>query len=110
MQSIIKLNNIFCNETKTIEYLIETNIIQIPEKCAICQSKIYLRNTILFCKNKTCYKNVSIFKNTIFFNSNLLSSHILLIGYFFINRIKTKTLCDITGFSPKTIIKYVKLF
>ncbi|CAG8667465.1 8385_t:CDS:2 [Cetraspora pellucida] len=33
MQLIIKLNNIFCDKSKPIEYLIETNIIKIPEKC-----------------------------------------------------------------------------
>ncbi len=102
------LNKIFDSEEEAIKYLIDYEIIQEDSKCSQCRSimKInYKRNSYL-CTKTRCRNQKSIFKDTIFYKSNLKLNIILHIAYLYLLKMPIKGIMTSTGCSPNTITKW----
>ena len=65
------LHDIFFNEEKCINFLLEKEILKDKQSCEICNSEITRYINYYKCKNRECNKTESVFKNTIFSNSNI---------------------------------------
>ena len=102
------LSKILLDENKSIKFLFDKNIIQKP-RCQICNIEISKYRLKLY-KCKNCQKTLSIYKNTIFDNSKIKSSDILLIAYFLLNKINYSSISYMTSYSSITIEKYINIF
>lgn len=62
------LKDIFNDEEKAIDYLMENDYIDKYKKCNICNkdTKFYIKEKIFKCKNYKCRKAFSPFRGTIF--------------------------------------------
>ena len=79
------LQEIFLNEDACIKYLINNELLYNQPRYGKCRKKTYIYKSKWKCSNKTCNWSTSIYKDTIFSNSNL----------------------NITGFSSVTIINFI---
>jgi hypothetical protein len=115
ISNIKDMHNILFNEKNCIDYLFENNILYKKSTCNFCNSELYFNNRIyeqkiFICKNSECHKTFAIYKDTIFFNNKLNCTGTLLIAYLWICKVKYTQIELITGFSPNTIVKFVKIF
>jgi hypothetical protein len=108
--SLKSLRNIFFDEEECINFLLEKDILKNKQNCEICNSQVTRYTNYYRCKNRDCSKIESVFKNTIFFNSNIKCCDILLIGYFWLCKLNYTSISMMTTFSSITIIKFVNLF
>ena len=112
--NIKRLKNILFNEKTCIDFLFDNNIIQRQTICELCNSDFYTVKIytlkIYTCSRQECRKSISIYKNSFFASKHLKSCDILLLGYLWICRTKFTQIEYITGFSPNTIVKFVKIF
>jgi hypothetical protein len=112
MKSIPDLNSIqkiIFDENECIKFLIDNNLIIKPQNCYNCNSiKLYRDKKIFKCN--TCKKSISIFNNSFFANRNLACNKVLLIGYLWLTKANYTTIKSITNYSPRTIVKYIKIF
>ncbi|CAG8855121.1 9288_t:CDS:1, partial [Gigaspora margarita] len=90
---------------ESIQFLIEENIIQSPEKCQFCNEKmyLYLKVNVFRCKNTDCKKMITVFKNSFFSQHRLKCNDILLIGYFWIHKLRIQQIHNITSISRLSI-------
>ncbi|CAG8815374.1 25420_t:CDS:1, partial [Gigaspora margarita] len=97
MNTLKSLHNIFFNEKECIKFLIEENIINKPENCWSCKGEmyLYLKENVFRCKNTSCKKMVTVFKNIFFSQHRLKCNDILLIGYFWIHKLKIQQIHNI---------------
>jgi hypothetical protein len=112
MLSIPDLNliqDIIFDEDECINFLFNNNIIIKPQNCYNCSSnKLYRDKKIFRCN--TCKKSISIFNNSFFANRNLACNKVLFIGYLWLTKANYTTINSITNYSPRTIVKYMKVF
>ena len=102
----------FIDENKAIDYLFQINILYKLEKCDHCNNKMaYYKNLKYFkCLNYKCRRCISIFKNTIFYKSNLPICKILHILYEFLKKSPQNTVAVSLKVTPVTISYYYNLF
>ena len=108
--SLKSLHSIFFNEEKCINFLLEKEILKDKQSCKICNSEITRYINYYKCKNRKCNKTESVFKNTIFSNSNIKCNDILLIGYFWLCKLSYTSINMMSTFSSVTIIKFTNIF
>src|SRR5437868_3771958 len=102
------LRKILLDENECIKFLFDKNIIQKPQ-CQNCNTEMSKYRLKLY-KCKNCQKTLSIYKNTIFDNSKLKSSDVLLLAYFWLNKINYTSISCMTIYSSATIEKYINIF
>jgi len=108
--SLKSLHNIFFNEEKCINFLLEKKILKNKLSCEICNSEVTRYINYYKYKNRECNKTETVFKNTIFSNSNIKCNDILLIGYFWLCKLNYTSISMMTTFSSVTIIKFTNMF
>ena len=101
-----ELLEVFMSQNNAINYLIEKSIISINKKCVKCRTEMhYDANLKLFrCNKKNCRKNVSLLKNTIFYNSKININVVLQICYLYLIKTPKKGIMNWTGCSSNTIV------
>ncbi|KII65706.1 hypothetical protein RF11_16118 [Thelohanellus kitauei] len=78
-----QLSEVFRNENLTIQYLIEKEVLNKPQRCESCGGEnINQRGKLWRRCHKICRKELSIFKQTIFSKSKLKANKILELIYF----------------------------
>ncbi|KAF0544903.1 Transposase, ISXO2-like domain-containing protein [Gigaspora margarita] len=111
-QNLKSLYKIFFDEKESIKFLIKENIIKPSEKYQSCNRKmyLYLKANIFYYKNTSCKKMVNVFKNTFFSQYRLKCNNILLIGYFWIHKLRIQQIHNITDISRLSIHNFIKNF
>lgn len=107
-----KIQTLFSDEEKCIEYLMERNIIQIARLCPQCQKPMNLemKNKRFRCGIKICKKTIPIRNDSYFERHSIQCSKILLIAYYWLSKMHTVSIKDCTKTSPKTVCYLQKLF
>ncbi|KAG0437665.1 hypothetical protein DMUE_3558 [Dictyocoela muelleri] len=110
-------NNIYHNNQKALEFLIENDIINDTSECScgqnmtLCINKRNEKEVILYrCTNIRCRKRKSIFKQTIFERSRLDLFDILLLLNFFLHDIRNYSVENFSGLCKPTYVEYKKFF
>src|SRR5437868_642411 len=103
------LSKILLDESECIKFLFDKNIIQKP-KCQVCNNIEMNKYQLKLYRCKNYEKTLSIYKNTIFNNSKIKSCNILLILYFWLNKINYLLISYIVPYSSATIEKYINIF
>ena len=100
----------FINENKAINYIFQINVLQKIEKYNHYNNKMsYYKNLRYFkCLNYKYRQNILIFKNTIFYKSNLLTCKILYILYKFLKKSPQNTVVVSLKVTPATISYYLE--
>ena len=99
--------DIFNDETNSIKYLIDRDIIRQPTSCLkCCGISFSLHRKNWRCCVKSCRKEVSIFDSTFFENMKLKVNDFMELAYYWLVGVKTLNLITITGHSSQTITNY----
>ncbi|RIB27877.1 hypothetical protein C2G38_2159525 [Gigaspora rosea] len=95
------LQKIFFDEKECIKFLIKEKLLKPSEKCQFCNGEtyLYLKYNVFRCKKNDCKKMVTVFKNTFFSQHRLKYNDILLIGYFWINKLRIQQIHKMTDIS-----------
>ena len=105
------IQEIFFDEKKCLNFLLENNIIKRPLRCQYCNGKMYKERKLLFkYSNKECKKAISLFDNSFFSNQHLKCNDILFIAYLWICKANYSTISYTTSYSSTTIVRYIKIF
>ena len=102
----------FFDENKAIDYLFNINILQKIEKYEYCNNKTayYKKLKYYKCLNYQYRQSVSIFKNTIFYKSNLPTHKILYIPYEFLKKSLQNSVAVSLKVTAITISYYYNMF
>lgn len=103
--SMYEIQEIFFNEDKCIEYLINKNILKSDRSCPHCKipMRIKVHEGRFRCPTKSCRKAISIRKDSFFENHKLHCSKILFMSYLWLSKVPTKSIIKMTGCSSDTI-------
>ena len=80
LPNLKQISNILLEEKQCINFLISNNIIQKPQ-CQYCNSELNQIKKLFRCKNPSCRKAVSIYKDLFFAKHHIISFDILLLAY-----------------------------
>lgn len=108
MVNIIEILETFSNDEKTIDYLLEKNIIENSKKCWKCKGymKIEKHLRLFRCSKRTCRKTVSIFKHTFFSNCKFGLNKCMIFCYLYLLKLPVLGLKDALDLSSKTICEW----
>src|SRR5690242_4479546 len=101
---------ILTNENECIKYLFEKNILYKPDKCKLCESKLYRDNKRFTCIKKSCRKSISIFSDSFFSKNHIKCNQTLMIGYLWLCKCSYSSIRILTGHSPNTVSDYMKFY
>lgn len=106
------LKDIFNDEEKAIDYLMENDYIDKYKKCNICNkdTKFYIKEKIFKCKNYKCRKAFSPFRGTIFSKMKLPINMQLHILYEFLKKTPCSSISSSLQVDKNTITMYNKIF
>lgn len=105
-----ELRDILFDEENCIEFLFSNEILYNQKRCDICNSFYKRKKKLFCCRNESCGKSVSIFKDSFFAKSRLKCSEILFIGYLWLSGSSSKVIKNLTGHSQHTITDFISFY
>ena len=107
-----ELYEIFIDEDKAIDYLFNKNILNKIVRCNKCNFTIsyYIKKRVYRCNNYQCRKQISIFKDTFFYNLKLPINNILHILYEYLKKTPQNSVSASLNVTESTISYYYNLF
>lgn len=104
---LIDLLDVFNDEKKCLELLLQNEAIDAVNSCHVCQGSVALHDKNYRCTRRNCRKRISAVRNSFFANSRLECREVLLIGYLWLTGCSTSTIIALTGHSKPTITDYL---
>ena len=109
--TLSELTPIFEDETKCNSYLVASNVFYRSWTCS-CNSemKMNVGRSTFRCTSRTCRREVSIRKGTLFYGSRLSTSQILRIAYLWIHKVPKGSMMKMTGHNSRAISEFCRHF
>jgi ISXO2-like transposase domain len=108
--SLIDLKNIFFNESEAIQFLFDNRLLYKQPLCGKCRKNTYNYQKLWKCSNKNCNWCISIYRDTIFSNSNLKPNIILFLVYLWLSKCSNHSIITMTNLSSSTISCFINQF
>jgi transposase-like protein len=105
-----ELVEIMACEKKSIEFLVDQGICNMPSACERCGGKVNRYGHILRCTTRTCRKQSSLFRGSFFFQSRLKSCEVVHMLYLWLSGCSHGTIMIHTGHSSNTVTDYMNYF
>jgi hypothetical protein len=102
--------HVLLDESKCLEYLINSGIVESETVCERCGGPTTLRTKLFQCNKKSCRAKRSIFRNTFFANSRMKCHQVMMLGYLWLADCSRTTMLHQTGHDTKTVTAYSKFF
>ena len=105
--TLSSVSNLFQDEEEAIRYLIDHNVFCNVTKCQICQGNVSRRKKKWRCNKKSCRKETSILKDSVFSKTRIKINEALLIAYLWLSKCSHSSIMLITGHSNSTVTNYL---
>ena len=108
--SLFDLNAIIFNEELCLLYLIEQDVLKIPNKCEKCESVVTEIDKYKYrCKRKHCRTLYTLYNDTFLYNSHLSCNKVLFIAYLYLSNCKHGNIVKITGVNKNTVTYWLRI-
>lgn len=111
LPTLDEISHIFADENDCIRFLINKEILYQSPTCVVHRRRMIRNHTVWRCKKcdeSGRGRNVSVFKDTIFFNCRIGVGKALRIGYFWLAKMPSSVIQTLTGHGSETIARYLR--